>query len=207
MPVSRPVAVLLLLTAAAAAHAIGIPAGVPWGASMAEVLDARPGTVILRGPERLIVHARLEDLEVATTYRFDDHGLAAVSALSRARHHDRNGYIDDYGRLRQRLRARWGAPRVDDRAWRNDLFRDERGRWGDAVAAGHLVYYTEWRTGDTEVVMTLKSERLQVSHEIVYRRRAGGGEAARAAPARGAESMAASMPPRPSLNMTASVPP
>lgn len=179
MRASRLTALLLLLTSTSAGAA-GIPAGLPWGASMARVLEAQPGTEIVRGGDRLITHDRLAALDVAVTYRFDDRGLAAVSALSRARHPERNAYIDDFVRLRQRLRARWGEPHVDGRAWRNDLFRDRRGRWGDAVAAGHLVYYTEWRAGDTEVVMTLKSARLQVSHEVVYRRRpadAGGGPA------------------------------
>lgn len=178
----RAVALLLLL-AGTAAHAAAVPGGVPWGASMAELRAAQPGTEVVRSGDRLITHARIEGLEVATTYRFDDDGLAAVSALSRARHRDRNRYIEDYRRLRQWLRAHWGPPEIDDRAWRNELLRDQRTRWGDAVAAGHLVYYAEWRTGDTEVVMTLKSERLQISHEVVYRRRAdGGGEGAAVAP-------------------------
>lgn len=162
---------MLLLLSSSAVCAAGVPAGVPWGASMARVLQAQPGTVIVRGADRLITHDRLEALDVATTYRFDDDGLAAVSALSRARHPARDDYIDDFVRLRRQLSARWGAPRIDERAWRNDMFRDQRERWGDAVAAGHLVYYAEWRAGDTEIVMTLKSERLQVSHEVVYRRR------------------------------------
>lgn len=162
---------MLLLLSSTATVAAGIPGGVPWGASMARVLEAQPGTEVVRGGDRLITHDRLAALDVAVTYRFDGRGLAAVSALSRARHADRNAYIDDFVRLRRQLRARWGEPHVDGRAWRNELFRDRRERWGDAVAAGHLVYYAEWRAGDTEVVMTLKAARLQVSHEVVYRRR------------------------------------
>lgn len=182
MRTPRPVALLLLL-AGAAAQAAAIPGGVPWGASMAELRAARPGTEVVRTGDRLITHARLEGLEVATTYRFDADGLTAVSALSRVRHRDRNRYIADYRRLRQRLRAHWGAPDIDDRAWRNELLRDQPARWGEAIAAGHLVYYAEWRAGDTEVVMTLRSERLQVAHEVVYRRRAdGGGEDTAVAP-------------------------
>lgn len=164
-------AAVLLLLSSATVCAAGVPAGLPWGASVARVLQAQSGTVIVHGADRLITHDRLEALDVATTYRFDNDGLAAISALSRARHPERNRYIDDFMRLRRQLSTRWGAPRIDERAWRNDMFRAQPQRWGDAVAAGHLVYYTEWRAGDTEIVMTLKSERLQVSHEVVYRRR------------------------------------
>ena len=166
-----PALVMFLLLASAAAHGAGIPGGVPWGASMARVLAAQPGTVIVRTGERLITHDRLASLPVAVTYRFRDGGLDAVSVLNRARHADRNEYIDDCVRLRRGLAVRWGEPYTDERAWRNDLFRERRERWGDAVAAGHLVYRVAWRSGGTGVVMTLASERLQVSHEVVYRRR------------------------------------
>jgi hypothetical protein len=169
---ARPFAlVVCLLLAACAAVREPAPEAPPvpaWGDSRASVIQARPGEPVVAPAGRLVYHDELAGVPVTTTYRFDGSGLAERKHFNRGAYADENRYIADYKHLRDRLIERHGLPRIDERAWNNRLFAGEPERFGDAVAAGHLVYYCEWRTADARIVMALRGERLQVAHELVY---------------------------------------
>lgn len=158
---------LPLVTACAAAP-LG-PGHLGWDASPARVAAAEAGTPIVRTEDRLVYHRQLAGIAMTVVYHFSDRRLTAMRCLNREGHDDRNRYIRDYERLRARLSERFGPPVFDRKQWRRPLFRDDPERHGDAIAAGHLVYLAEWRTRDTEVAMTLRSDRLAIAHELVFR--------------------------------------
>lgn len=165
----RALPVLGCLLLAACATFTGTKRSVPdWGDSLAEVRAMHPGEPVVEPADRLVYHYELAGVPVTATYLFDGDGLAERKYFNRAAHDDDNRYIDDYEHLRDRLIERHGLPRVDEMAWKNRLFAGQPERYGDAVAAGHLVYYTEWRTEQAKIVMALRGERLQVAHELVY---------------------------------------
>jgi len=152
---------------ASSAGADGLPR-FDWGTSREAVAAAHATPPLVRPAERLVYHGRLAGLEMTLTYRFEDDALVQVRFHSRERHEDRNRYIADYERLRERLTRRHGSPAIDRKAWRNPLLRERPARHGDAVAAGHLVYYAEWRTARASIVTTLHGDRLAVAHTVVY---------------------------------------
>ena len=138
------------------------------GTPRAEVLAAEPSEPIIATADRLVYHVRRAGVPFTLTYRLAPEGVRSTSFFNRAAHDDNNRYIEDFEALKAELIERHGLPRVDRMAWRNRMLADQPARYGDAVAAGHLVYFARWRTGRGEIVMALRGERLQVAHEITY---------------------------------------
>jgi len=161
-------ALALVLAGCATAPPEGDFRGFDWGASKTAVKDGEDAELIIEPADQLIYHADYRGLDTTLTYRFQDGRLVQARYLNRERHADSNAFIDDFKRIKGRLIDRYGLPRTDRRQWRNRLFADRPDRWGEAVAAGHLVYYTQWIAGNTKIVMTLHADRLQVAHEIVF---------------------------------------
>lgn len=141
-----------------------------WGTPRAEVLAAEPDEPVIAPADRLVYHVERAGIPLTLSYRFAADGLAATHWFNRAAHEDNGRYIDDFERLKSELIDRHGMPRLDRMIWRNRMLADEPERYGDAVAAGHLVYYSEWRTERGRIVMALRNDRLQVAHELVYKR-------------------------------------
>ena len=162
-----PLLMLLLLNACAGREPAERMRELDWGMSRAAVRAAEPSEPVLEPMDRLIYHKRIADVPLTVTYRFGPEGLNAVHYFNRGGYHDENRYLADYERLKEHLIDRHGLPRLDRMAWRNRLFADDPERYGDAVAAGHLVYYSEWSGDDAKRVMALRGERLQVAHELV----------------------------------------
>lgn len=141
-----------------------------WGTSRDEVLAAEPEEPVIAPADRIVYHIDRAGIPLTLSYRFGADGLEATHWFNRSAYDDNNRYIDDYERLKADLIDRHGMPRLDRMAWRNRMLADEPARYGDAVAAGHLVYYSEWRTKQGKIVMALRNDRLQVAHEVVYKR-------------------------------------
>lgn len=158
----------LVLAGCATAPPEGDFRGFDWGASKAEVKHGEDAELIIEPTDQLIYHAGYRGLDTTLSYRFEDGRLVQARYLNRERHADSNAYIADFKRIKGHLIDRYGLPSTDRRQWRNRLFEDRPDRWGEAVAAGHLVYYTQWIAGNTKIVMTLHADRLQVAHEIIF---------------------------------------
>jgi hypothetical protein len=165
-------ALLILLVACVVAGCAVTPDSIgdpPWGASPEEIRERRAADPEIAMSGRLIYHADFAGLPATLVYRFGDAGLDELVAVNRAGHADRNRYLEDFERVATMLRARYGAPELAERQWHNRLFADEPERLGDAISAGHLDYISRWETPRTRVLMTLRGERYQVLHEIIFR--------------------------------------
>ncbi|MDZ7748927.1 MAG: hypothetical protein U5K43_08830 [Halofilum sp. (in: g-proteobacteria)] len=141
----------------------------PWDAPP-ERLRARHGDApVIATAERQVFHDRFAGLPATIVYRYTDGGLTEVVVFNRSGHDDRTRYIDDFHRVSQRLRERYGQPGLEEMRWRNRLFAERPERWGDAISAGHLTYLARWRTPDARILMALRGQRYQVIHELVFR--------------------------------------
>lgn len=169
MRLLAPLALLLLLAGCALQPPAADPAAFPWGAAPEAVRGDRPGDPIIATPGRQVYHGELAGLPATLVYHFAGDGLAEVVVFNRSRHDDRTRYIDDFERLANDLRARYGQPRLEDMRWRNRLFAERPERWGDAISAGHLTFLARWDTADAAILMALRGERYQVVHELVFR--------------------------------------
>jgi len=52
--------------------------------------------------------------------------------------------------------------------WRDTRYQDDVSEWGRAIAYGHLLLASTWRTDTTKIVATIKGGELEITTEVEY---------------------------------------
>ena len=106
---------------------------------------------------------------VLTNYEFVNGKLSQGQYILQEMHDDKNLYIEDYNVIKNMLTSKYGQPVIDDVLWENEEFKSNKKKWGDALAAGHLTYHSQWETNDTIIEHRLIGEGSTASHGVIYK--------------------------------------
>ena len=66
------------------------------------------------------------------------------------------------------LQKKYGAPAASGQGWGNELFKEDRGSWGTAVAYGHLKYRAEYEVPGMTITHVLNGDNFEISHAVRY---------------------------------------
>jgi hypothetical protein len=109
------------------------------------------------------------DMKVQVIYSFAQDKLVRAGCVYVVEHEDKNQYIDDYRRVGEVLKKRWGEPKEkDDKIWSDSLYKGNPKERGLAVLGGHLRFECVWETAETEIVHGLASANSKIEHGVVY---------------------------------------
>lgn len=144
-----------------------------WGMSEREVRDSETSDPAFESTDALGFQSIVAGLSCETFYIFIDNQLVRGKYVFNERHSNNNHYISDYVTLKELLTEKYGLPlsrdnRQRDQIWLNDLYQDDSDDWGTAVAAGHLVYLTEWQQEETKIGLILRGDNYDISLAIEY---------------------------------------
>lgn len=103
----------------------------------------------------IVYEDRISGIDCDLYYAFIQDKLILAGYVFVPKHTDKNGYIDDYRKLKELLTKKYKKPENDEMIWGNDLFRDNKQKWGEAISKGHLKYQTQWLTTDTIIILEL----------------------------------------------------
>jgi len=139
-----------------------------WGMSMQQVMATEAGEPASKDGTSLVYLVTVASLSCGAVYTFVDGKLAYGGYVFSVQHSNRNGYIDDYEKIKGLLSQKYGTPAMDRTVWLNDLYKDDKDDWGMAIAVGHLTYYTSWNLPHTTVLQALKGDNYEITHLIRY---------------------------------------
>ena len=144
-----------------------------WGMTQEEVkavedLDLQPG----HSAETLAYRTEIANLSAVVAYQFIDDRLVSAGYVFDGTHVNKNMYIDDMNALKSLLIEKYGDPRGGT-TWSNRLYKSDPTEYGQAVSIGHLQYFYQWSTPDTEVPRTvialgLRGDNFKTSLVIRY---------------------------------------
>lgn len=139
-----------------------------WGDSKSIVKNNEKAEPFVDKDGMLMYKGKLSDLDVTIGYVFVNDLLSRSKYLIDVTHTNQNDYISDYKRLKALLTEKYGTPTLDEVKWRNKLYYDDPENYGMAISVGHLYYYCQWNTIDTEIEIMLHGENFKINHEIEY---------------------------------------
>jgi len=84
------------------------------------------------------------------------------------KHTNKNHYITDYKNLKESLTKKYGKPKTDIVLWENDLFKNNKEKWGTAISIGHLLYRATWETPTTTIALALSGDNYEIGLNIYY---------------------------------------
>jgi len=140
-----------------------------WGMTKEQVLASEIAELMPKDEDRAIsFKGSVNDLDCWIMYVF------AYDTLIKARYHiyeehsNKNEYITDYEKLKEKLNSKYGEPTKDRTTWLNSLYKDNSKDWGLAVSIGQLVYFSEWDTESTQVWLMLQGDNHEIQFTIEY---------------------------------------
>lgn len=139
-----------------------------WGMSIAEVKSSEPLDVTKEEDNLLGYKTVVIGKDVLVAYFFIDNQLVRTRYVLAESHTNNNDYIADYNDFKKILIKKYGPPRKDETFWKNDQYKDDYSHWGLAISMGHLIYYSNWETEDTEINNMLMGDNYDTSCIVEY---------------------------------------
>lgn len=139
-----------------------------WGMSKKKVKATEKGKPAFEEGNLLGYKASVAGKDALAGYIFAGDVLVRSAYLFDIKHTNDTDYITDYKELKKLLTEKYGKPSRDEVIWKDDLYRDKPSKWGMAVATGGLIYFAEWKTGRTEVFLSLMGDNFDIKLKVEY---------------------------------------
>lgn len=137
-----------------------------WGMTKDEVKKHETDIEIIEENEDEIkAKVEINNIDFYAGYYFNNDKLEQVSMEE---HSNENLYIDDYEKFPKLISEKYGEPKLNEKVWNDDLYKDRPSDWGFAISLGELSMISQWLTDTTEVGLTLTGDNYNIVFGIVY---------------------------------------
>lgn len=139
-----------------------------WGMSMQQVKESEPLEIVHSEDNVLGYKVKVLDKEVYLVYIFVENKLVRSRYVLAEEHTNKNDFISDYKMFQNILIKKYGKPVKNDIYWRNNLYKRDPSNWGMAIGLGHLSYFSNWDTQDTEIICFLNGDNFNIKCAVEY---------------------------------------
>ncbi len=140
-----------------------------WGMSKEQVKATENKNPDFEDDAMLGYDVTISGKDFACMYSFLEDKLYESGYIFAGEHTNENLYIDDYEELKETLTKKYGKPKMDfSEVWKNDLYKDDKSRWGFAISLGHLAYGASWETSTTKIEIMLLGDNYKINLFLSY---------------------------------------
>ena len=133
-----------------------------------QVIQLEKNKIINQDEDNLVYECQINNKECSLIYGFNNKKLVCAVYYFHIRHVNLNDYIDDYYELQNLLASKYNQPILNEAVWKNNLFQNNRLKYGAAISLGHLIYISKWETEKTNVMLSLTGDNYEVQLSILY---------------------------------------
>jgi hypothetical protein len=161
---------LLLIGSAALSVAAEKPdfRNVRWGMTQQEVKQAEKLALAYADQEMLGYETTLAGFDCNLIYLFQNDRLYRAGYIFTHMHMNCTDFIDDYDKVKDLLKQKYGEPKQDDVLWKDDLYRDDPSHWGMAIITGDLELCATWEKGQTIIILYLAGDNFETQFGLTY---------------------------------------
>lgn len=148
--------------------------GARWGMSPDDVRAVEKGrfgtaSTTDRGGTALYFQDTVAGFEVMVGYLFYENKLVRVVLLPAVSHTAPNLYVEDFNRLRDALKNKYGQPDAGGTHWKNDILKGQSGGLGLSVVAGYAEMESRWeKLPRTEILLKLTGDNYKAKLIVFY---------------------------------------
>ncbi len=139
-----------------------------WGMDKKEVIASEDAQPLLNTETILEYKVRLLGYDCTVSYNFSDKKLLSARFVIRQPHVDPALYFEDYEELTRYLSPLYGKTVSKRCDWKNEMYRDDRSKWGFAVSLGFLTCSTQWQNERTRILLTISGGNHQILTDLEY---------------------------------------
>ena len=141
---------------------------VRWGMNRKEVLASETEPPVKNDGSSVEYGVQFLGYDCTVIYFFVNDLLTRASFLIRQTHVDPALYYKDYEDLKKYLTPIYGVAVADKCEWKNEMYRQDRSKWGFAVSLGFLSCTSQWRDSRTEITLAISGGNHQIATNIEY---------------------------------------
>lgn len=101
-------------------------------------------------------------------YTFESNKLQKTELRILQDHVDPASYFKDYEDLKQYLSPIYGPAESDRYRWKNDLYKEDRSKWGFAVSIGFLTCSTVWKSKRSQIKLNISGINHLIATNLEY---------------------------------------
>ena len=141
-----------------------------WGDSRKSVVS-KEGKKALKNEKHYVIFPDILDGNpVFITYFFDKaNTLKNATYFFREKKKNRNAYVFTYNDLKKYFVSQYGSPQKDSTIWHDQKLKGQAKKIGEAIAQGHLEYYTKWTIQKTIIEFKLSQWNGQPRITLIYK--------------------------------------
>lgn len=140
-----------------------------WGMSIRQVKETETNEIVEESSDYLVFKTSLASIDAYAIYIFVGDKLTRGKYLITETHSNKNDYISDYKKLNGLLNKKYNEPIENEIFWKNDLYKNDYPQWGFAISIGHLIYYSKYKTSNTEINIMLSGDNYEINNSIEYK--------------------------------------
>lgn len=135
-----------------------------WGMSLSEVKSSENADYIGAGTvgigdetydTSLVYEDKIGGLDVTILYIFTNEKLSQAIYQFKSRYSDPNTYLVNFNKMVEAYKNKYGAPWEVKEEWKNEKYKNDPDKVGQALTEGHINYATTWQTLETEITVGL----------------------------------------------------
>jgi len=141
---------------------------VRWGMSKKEVLNAEKAQLVKNGSDTLTYEVQFLGYDCSVLYIFIAQKLSKAVFLIQQSHVDPSLFYKDFDELKKYLSPLYGSAVSDRYDWKNEIYKNDKSKWGFAISIGFLTCRTDWQNDRTRIELRISGANHQISTTIEY---------------------------------------
>ena len=139
-----------------------------WGITSEQVKILEDAKLVMDNGKMLSYDGTVGGYPCQIAYLFVEDQLTISHYFFKIEHAADSLYIQDYEKLKKAVSEKYGAPRLDDATWKDEMSRRSNAKIGQAIRAGNVKLAAQWETPATEVWLFLGGENSQIKLSMKY---------------------------------------
>lgn len=149
-----------------------------WGTSLDELMKDESTDSMTEGEDYsyednnlIIFGQKVSSYSADTLYMFNSNQqLACGFYFLTEKHIDYINYYNDYCDLVKLYKNKYGLPKTQTAEWKNDLYKSDQSEWGTALAAGQVVFHTDWTDSNgNSIRIQADGDNAKIEVKIMYK--------------------------------------
>ena len=139
-----------------------------WGMSKEQVELLEKTQPVYPEKDTLTYIGKVANLQVNIIYKFTDNKLNVGTYKFTTKYANNNVYMQDYEKINNFLDLKYGKPEIRKEIWNNELYKDKKGYYGNAISIGHYALESKWSNDKTIIIHKLSGSNNIIDHSIDY---------------------------------------
>ena len=137
-----------------------------WGDSIDSVVELEGSNYIVKDAKGVMYdNIDLMGYNTEVIYLCGENGLYSGIYNITEEHSNENNYIDDFNKINESLKQKYGPPTTEQVNWVRDILKDDPGL---ALGYGDVEYTTAWESEDLTIIHYLEGDNFEIEHAIMY---------------------------------------